>query len=65
MLPHIEINDIKPKTQTKANTLILEDTNEFNSGDLFEQVRRKCDKDFDKAIYLLREKIIVEFCVYD
>lgn len=65
MLPHIEINDIKSKTQTKANTLILEDTNEFNNEDLFEQVRRKCDKDFDKAIYLLREKVIVEFCVYD
>lgn len=61
----LDINDIKPKTQTKANTLILEDTNEFNSEDLFEQVRRKCDKDFDKAIYLLREKVIVEFCVYD
>ena len=65
MLPHIEIDDVKPIKRIKEEEISLETKSNFKSDNLFELVRQKCNKDVDEAIYLLKDKIRVEFCTYD
>ena len=66
MVNHINVDDINKKKPIKEETIVKLDTNEdYEKEDLFEHVRNVSNKDINRALCYLKEKVAVEFCTYD
>ena len=66
MVNHINVDDINKKKPVKEDAVVKLDTNAgYEKEDLFEHVRIVSNKDINRALCYLKEKVAVEFCSYD
>ena len=66
MINHINVDDINKKKPVKDDVVVKLDTNDgYEKEDLFEHVRVVSNKDINRALCYLKEKVAVEFCSYD
>ena len=65
MVNHINVDDINKMKPIKEEIIKLDTNEDYEKEDLFEYVRSVSNKDINRALCYLKEKVAVEFCTYD
>lgn len=65
MVNHIDIKETKITKKVNEQPIKLNQQSDYTSDNIFEDTRKVVDKDIEKALYLLKDKVNLEIYNYD